>query len=60
MSEVTWPKVIAIGLVLGLMAGAVVWYLERFEVGRLHTEIREYLGHHDAFLRWQEEQHGDS
>jgi len=31
------------GIILGIVAAGVVWFLERFEVAKLHLEIREYL-----------------
>jgi hypothetical protein len=37
------------GLVFGIVAALVVWYLERFELNRLHGEVREYLGNRDKF-----------
>lgn len=37
------------GVVFGAIAALIVWYLERFELNRLHGEVREYLGKRDAF-----------
>lgn len=54
----SWPKAVAVAIMLGLVAGAVVWYLERFEVARLHTEISGYLSRYDEFRNW-EASHGD-
>ena len=48
----SWGRVIAIGMVLGIVAGAVVWYLERFEVAKLHAEVGKYLADHDALREW--------
>lgn len=45
----TVRQVVLAAAVLGLVAGAVVWYLERFELNRLHGEVRDYLGNYDAF-----------
>lgn len=40
---------IVFGVVFGLIAAGVVWYLERFELNRLHGEVREYLSKRDSF-----------
>jgi hypothetical protein len=37
------------GVILGLIAGAVVWYLERFEMERMFAEINSTLGRHAEF-----------
>jgi hypothetical protein len=48
-------QVILTGLVLGLTAAVVVWWLERFELNRLHGEVRHYLANVDAFRAWTKE-----
>lgn len=49
------------GIILGVVAGLVVWYLERFETRRIGDmigdEFTEYLGKRDLFARWLAE-HG--
>lgn len=40
---------IVAGMILGVVAACVVWFLERFEVARMHEQIREHLERHDAF-----------
>lgn len=55
--ENPWVGTVATGVVLGVVCALVVWWLERFEVTRLHGEIRTYLDRMDAFERWREE-HG--
>jgi len=45
----TLRNAIIIGVVFGLVAACVVWYLERFELNRLHGEMKEYLERHRAF-----------
>lgn len=57
-SGVRWSQMIMIGLVLGVTAAAVVWWLERFEVSRLHGEISDYLHRYDKFKQWEAEQQG--
>lgn len=52
-----YRQVIATGLILGLTAAVVVWFLERFESQRLHGEVRSYLTNYDAFREWVE-RHG--
>lgn len=42
-------QAIIFGVVFGLTAALVVWYLERFEVNKLHSEIRTYLGNQEGF-----------
>lgn len=51
------------GVILGLIAGAVVWYLERFEMERMISEINTSLGNHAAFdeyLSEREKHNGES
>ena len=55
----TWKQTIAAAVVMGLVAAAVVWYLERFQVGRLHDEVNDYLRRYDRFKLWEAE-HNDS
>ncbi len=48
------------GATLGVVAALVVWFLERFELNRLHGDVRHYLENHDAFRAWQrDQQQGD-
>jgi hypothetical protein len=50
------------GIVLGLIAGAVVWYLERFEMERMFAEINATLGKHadfDQFLKEKGDYNGN-
>lgn len=42
-------RILLTGAALGLVAGAVVWFLERFETERLHSEVRSYMENYDAF-----------
>lgn len=42
-------RLVIAGAALGLVAGAVVWFLERFESERLHAEVRTYMENYDAF-----------
>jgi predicted MFS family arabinose efflux permease len=54
-----WRQVVVLACVMGLVAAAVVWWLERFEVARLHESFRSYLDKVDAFRAWEAE-HGDA
>lgn len=40
------------GLILGVTAALIVWWLERFELERLHAETRQYLVRYDEFRDW--------
>lgn len=42
------PAIVA-GVILGLVAAGIVWWLERFESRRLVTEAEELLRRHAAF-----------
>ena len=53
-------NVILTGAILGLVAGAVVWFLERFEANRLHAQVREYLHRYDEFQDWLKSRPGAS
>ena len=49
------------GVLLGIIAGLVVWYLERFEMERMFAEINATLGKHaefDDFLKERGEFNG--
>lgn len=45
-------RILMAGAALGLVAGAVVWFLERFESQRLHEQVHEYLRDYDKFREW--------
>lgn len=47
--SLTLKHAIVIGIIFGVVAAAVVWYLERFELNRLHGEMKEYLDRHRQF-----------
>lgn len=53
----TWKQTLALAAIMGLVAAAVVWWLERFEVEKLHEHFRQYLDKVDAFKAWEAE-HG--
>ncbi len=53
----TWRQVVIASIVLGIVAGAVVMWLQRFEVTRLHTQMGDYLEKWDKFSKWDAE-HG--
>lgn len=39
-----------------LLTAALVWFFERFEVARLHTEVATYLDKIDKFKAWEANQ----
>lgn len=53
-------QAVIFGTIFGLVAALTVWYLERFEVNKLHSEISSYLDHQDGFQEWLRErgEHG--
>jgi hypothetical protein len=55
---VNYRQAVVIGILLGVTAALVVWYLERFEVAKLHGEVRDYLGRYDEFTKWEQTQGG--
>ncbi len=56
----SWKQTVAAAIVMGLVAAAVVWYLERFQSIKLHEEVNDYLRRYDRFKLWEAEHSGDS
>lgn len=54
----TLKNAIIIGVIFGLVAATVVWYLERFELNRLHGEMKDYLSKHAQFDNFLHEKEG--
>jgi len=52
-------QAIVFGLVFGIVAACIVWYLERFELNRLHGEVRSYLNNQDAFNEFLKTRQGN-
>lgn len=48
-------QAIIFGIIFGTVAALVVWYLERFELNRLHGEVREYLDKRGEFADYLRE-----
>lgn len=46
-------QAIMTGVILGVIAGVVVWYLERFETQRMFEQIDDVLRAHAAFDDWE-------
>lgn len=44
-----FKKALIIAIVFGVVAACVVWWLERFELNRLHGEVLGYLKNQDDF-----------
>jgi hypothetical protein len=51
----TFKNWIAVAIVFGIVAAAVVWWLERFEVNRFHGEVKQYLNNQQLFEEWLRE-----
>lgn len=54
----SWRQAVVFACVMGLIAAAAVWALERDQIGRLHGEVLDYLEKHDRFKAWESEQGG--
>jgi len=52
MNQQDLEKIVLTGLILGVVAASVVWFLERFQSERLHAEVRTYLERYDEFREW--------
>jgi len=50
----TLKQALIIAVVFGVVAAAVVWWLERFEINKFHGEVQEYMRHYSAFQEWLE------
>lgn len=50
---------ILVAVIFGIVAAAVVWWLERFEVNKFHGEVRQYLNHYELFEQWMRERGAD-
>lgn len=59
MTQEEFTRLVVIGLVLGIVAASVVWFLERFEIAKLHGEVRGYLEKYESFRAWETEHGGD-
>jgi len=46
---------IVIAVVFGIVAAAVVWYLERFEINKFHGEVQHYMKNQRAFQEFLRE-----
>lgn len=55
----TTKQVLLLAGVIVVGCAALVWALERFEVAKLHTEMRDYLSKHDRFDEWLEGRAGN-
>lgn len=51
----TLKQALIIAVVFGLVAAAVVWWLERFEINKFHGEVQDYLQNQGAFRQWLNE-----
>lgn len=48
----TFRHAIVTGIMLGIVAGLVVWYLERFQTDRMFSDMRDYMEKRDDFRAW--------
>ncbi len=55
----TMRQVVIAAVILGAVAGYVVWWLRRFEVEDMHHRFSEYLGKYDEFRKWEAQNGGD-
>lgn len=39
-----------------LLSAGLAWWLQRYELSGLHSEIKGYLAKHDAFRAWEDAQ----
>lgn len=51
----TLKQAVIFGVIFGTVAAALVWYLERFELNRLHGEINHYLSNRAEFEQYLQE-----
>lgn len=49
VQQLNLKNALIIGIVFGLTAAVVVWWLERFEINKFHGEVQNYMKHQDAF-----------
>lgn len=52
----TIKHAILIGVTFGIVAAAVVWWLERFEINKFHGEVNRYMKHHEKFADYLKDQ----
>lgn len=55
MSQLSLKNAIVIAVVFGIVAAAVVWYLERFEINKFHGEVQHYMKNQRAFQEFLRE-----
>jgi len=48
----TLRQAIIIAVVFGIVAAAVVWWLERFEINKFYGEVQHYMKHQTAFQEY--------
>ena len=53
-----YRQTILCAVILGVVAAGVVWYLERFEVEKMHNQVSEYLRHQADFKKYLTEREG--
>jgi len=55
-----YRQTILCAVILGVVAAAVVWYLERFEVEKMHNQVSQYLSHQADFKKYLTEREGSN
>ena len=43
---------------VSVLAAGLAWWLQRFELNQLHTDMQDYLGKIDKLNKWEEEHGG--
>ena len=49
----TTRQLIVVVALISILAAGLSWWMQRFELTALHTEIKDYLGKVDKFKAWE-------
>ncbi len=53
---VTTKQLLVLIAAISVLSAGLAWWLQKFELTGLHTEVREYLDKQDRFRKWEAEQ----